>query len=510
MKPTNEQQAILDVFLQWKNIKINAFAWTWKSTTLKLLADAVLDKKILVLVFNNAVARELESKFPSNCVVSTIHAFALKFINTNKRKIDSDKMLLRNIRNKFDLDYPKTYIISKLLNAYFNSDEKHISLKFIVRVFKEDDKLFELFKREKLNFSQVLKILIETFKLIESWEFVLTHSYYLKYFQLNLDKYKKNINFDIVMLDEWQDTNLVTYDIFKNLSGQKVIVWDTHQWIYGWRWSYNAMEFCDFDTFYLSTSFRVNEKVAQLADFILKNYKNEKHTFKAFFKDWTKANWKECIITRKNTTIVKYVNSLSENDTINFERNINNIFKIPLEIEKIKKFYFTEKNYYLLRISGYLKDFVQENKTWDDFWNYICEKLDDMELCSAYTLANIINVYETYEKAQKLEKDYKNYIATAHSVKWKEYEKVIIKDDFKDLFLQLKKLMNDRKITAEEVYNLFYNHPKQTLIRKYVEEVNLMYVAITRTIKDLDIQSMAINNLLSITKEKFIEHLKSL
>jgi hypothetical protein len=45
------------------------------------------------------------------------------------------------------------------------------------------------------------------------------------------------------------------------------------------------MDICDFEKFYLSVSFRVNDEVAKKADFILKNYKNETKTFKDFFEN---------------------------------------------------------------------------------------------------------------------------------------------------------------------------------------------------------------------------------
>ena len=103
------------------------------------------------------------------------------------------------------------------------------------------------------------------------------------------------------------------------------------------------------------------------------------------------------------------------------------------------------------------------------------------------------------------------FLATAHSIKWKEYENVIIENDFKDIFLQMKEnLVKKQKLSEKEVYNLFYNKPEHPLIKKYVEEVNLAYVAITRAIKDLTIKSTAINNLLELSKKDFIKHLKSL
>jgi superfamily I DNA/RNA helicase len=53
MKPTEEQQAILDA--TGRVLLINARAGTGKTTTLRMIASAHPDQKILYLVFNRKV-----------------------------------------------------------------------------------------------------------------------------------------------------------------------------------------------------------------------------------------------------------------------------------------------------------------------------------------------------------------------------------------------------------------------------------------------------------------------
>ena len=45
---------------------------------------------------------------------------------------------------------------------------------------------------------------------------------------------------------------------------------DTHQQIYGWRFAVNSLEKADFKHYYLSTSFRFSQDIANLAMEILK------------------------------------------------------------------------------------------------------------------------------------------------------------------------------------------------------------------------------------------------
>ena len=76
-KLTDQQEEILKSFKKGKNLRINAFAWTGKTTMLKLIVEDNPTKKFLVLVFNKSVQQELEKKFPKNASVYTINSFAI-------------------------------------------------------------------------------------------------------------------------------------------------------------------------------------------------------------------------------------------------------------------------------------------------------------------------------------------------------------------------------------------------------------------------------------------------
>jgi len=47
-------------------------------------------------------------------------------------------------------------------------------------------------------------------------------------------------------------------------------------------------------------------------------------------------------------------------------------------------------------------------------------------------------------------------------------------------------------------------------MRPIIEEINLMYVSMTRAIKNLDIRSSAINELLSMNTDDFLHHIKTM
>lgn len=68
-----------------------------------------------------------------------------------------------------------------------------------------------------------------------------------------------------VLLDEAQDTNPVTFDIFMRIPAKKkVIVGDKHQNIYSWRGAKNYLIHKDFNVFYLTKTFRFGEDIASI------------------------------------------------------------------------------------------------------------------------------------------------------------------------------------------------------------------------------------------------------
>jgi len=508
MDLTNEQQIILQSFLKWNDIKINAFAWCGKSTTLKILAKAIPNKKILLLVFNTAVASELRKKLPNNTIVSTIHSFALKYVRSVfwKRRYKSNYKY--DFLTRFHLDTTTAHLLDVIFEAFFNSHLKDINTLFVINFLKKNDKYFEVFKKIWIKIADIIKYIVLLKIEIEKWNIWLTHSFYLKYFQLNIEKFLPEIDFDVVMLDEWQDTNDVSLDIFNKIDWQKVIVWDSHQSIYWRRWANNALSKVDFQKFYLSKTFRLPEKIAYKANHILKNYKLEWQKMISFFKDWWKSNWKTCIITRWNVEIVKYIYTLEKWETVLFERKIDEIFHLPLEFNKIKMYYIIWSRKYLRKVNPYFSSIAQRFNTWNNFCNYIENELKDYILISTCKLVNRFNVLDIYIKAKHLPKTGNLYIATAHSIKWREYEKTIILNDFFDLFEEMKKYTKKHKISATKFIDLFFNHTENFHVRPFVEEINTIYVAITRCIKTTEIQSQFISKLLETNKEQFIDLIK--
>ena len=197
-----------------------------------------------------------------------------------------------------------------------------------------------------------------------------THSFYLKYYYLLISKEQiPQYQYDIVMLDEAQDTNEVTLGIFNFLNSKiKIYVGDRHQQIYSFRGSKNALEKIKCDKqLYLSQSFRFNETIANYANILLKNFKDEKIEIQGI----KNSNQVKTFgyISRTNAQLISIISKrVEQRKPFVTVRNPEEIFSLSIEV------------YYLLNNESptnnkkpFLKDFCDEEellsyaKETDDF-----------------------------------------------------------------------------------------------------------------------------------------------
>ena len=73
-------------------------------------------------------------------------------------------------------------------------------------------------------------------------ELEVTHSLYFKEFEQRFNYFNLKDKYDVVLLDEVQDSNMVTLSVFNQFNAKRVMVGDSHQKIYGFRGAIDAME----------------------------------------------------------------------------------------------------------------------------------------------------------------------------------------------------------------------------------------------------------------------------
>ncbi len=478
MKLTKEQY---DIINSTGNIKINAVAGSGKTTTVIEYAKArPKNSKILYLAFNKSVKLEAVKKFRekglSNVIVETAHSLAYKNI------VFKHNFKVRN--QGF-----RTYEVAELLNLQGNG-EKHTKyiianhIKKFTAYFCNSNKT----KIKDLNYLDIVsdskaKTFVTTFynyierqtrlllSKMDKGEIEITHNFYLKKFQLSNPK----LNFDYILFDEGQDASPAMLDIFLKQKATKVIVGDTHQQIYGWRHAVNSLEKTDFKTYHLSTSFRFSQDIANLAMKIL-NWKNILDDYEPLFitgKGENKEHKVKAVLARTNLGLllkaIEYVTEKKKTKPIYFEGNINSYAYADEGASLYDILHLYNKKNRLIK-----DKLIKKMKDLDELEDYI-EKTEDMQLALMIEIVReygneLPNIIKKI-KSKHIENDEKEkaeiIFSTVHRCKGMEYDAIQLVNDF---------------ITEEKLEKLKEDKKSGDInISKINEEINLLYVAVTRT-----------------------------
>lgn len=481
---TDEQKEILAYD---DNLKINAVAGSGKTTTLIEYAKTRNQKsKFLYIAFNKSVKNEASKKFREKGIkvdVVTAHSLAYKNIVTkvNKHLLASD-LSPTEIINSLEIPYsnPKEKSdkiilathIKRFFEYYCNSSTKIIEdLNYLDVVLDNEARDFV-----EDNISKISTYAGLLFSKMSNSEMRFTHDFYLKKFQLNNPK----LDYDYIFFDEGQDASPAMLDVFIKQSAKKIIVGDSNQQIYSWRYAINSLEKVSFKRFNLSNSFRFGREIANLA---MDSLETKKHIgtynptiITGLGKD--KEVQTKATLARTNLKLLELaINDVFENKTVKsiyFEGHIST-------------YKFGENNsimYDVLNLYFNKKDFIKSNfiKEFSNIKELIryTKKTEDSELSMLISLvikykSRLYSLIKELKEihltnGQKHEADM--IYSTVHKCKGMEYDEVILANDF---------------YTESTLIEKYRTMPTQFNINKLNEEINLLYVAITRAKSKINI-----------------------
>lgn len=305
---------------------------------------------------------------------------------------------------------------------------------------------------------------------MDKGEIEITHDFYLKKFQLS----NPILYYDYILFDEGQDASSAMLDVFFKQRATKVIVGDTHQQIYGWRYAVNSLEKADFKTYNLSTSFRFSQDIANLAMEVLKwkKYINEEPKFSITGKGTTDKIKAKAVIARTNLGLllkaIEYVTEKKKVKNIYFEGNINSYTYADegASLYDVLNLY-NEKRHLI-------KDkLIKEMKNLEELEDYV-GKTEDVQLGLMIEIVReygnkIPNIIRAIKEKHIDNDDKENaemIFSTVHRCKGMEYDTIQIVNDF---------------ISEEKLEKLKEDKEKSIIPEKINEEINLLYVAVTRT-----------------------------
>jgi len=478
MKLTSEQQAIIE---STGNIKINAVAGSGKTTTLIEYAKTRAPRsRILYLAFNKSVKLEAQRKFAEkglhNVRVETAHSLAYRYIVHNHGyTVRPNGYTTHEIAGilglKGDGEKHAEFIIANHINRFISffcnsavPKVQQLNYRDVVTEPKANRFVSSFYdyieKQTRLLLAKM-----------DAGEMDITHDFYLKKFQLSAPA----LPYDYILFDEGQDASPAMVEVFKNQPAIKVIVGDTHQQIYGFRFAVNALEQVDFPIHHLSHSFRFNQDIADLAMNVLqwKKHIEQPHQLSIAGKGGSNTLHSKAVIGRTNLglllRVITYMDEHKNASGIYFEGNISSYTYADdgASLYDVLNLY----NSHRFKIKDPL---IKSMKDLEELEDYI-DKTGDVQLSMMVEIVkeygNRIPAIIKSIKDRHIADDDKQkasvIFSTVHRCKGMEYDSVELVQDF---------------ITEEKlVRNVKELKDQPEAIAALSEEVNLLYVAVTRT-----------------------------
>lgn len=497
IKPSEQQQAIIDAVGTVNNIGVLAYAGTGKSTTLRLVAEAHQDKKFLYVVYNKSQQIEASRKMPANVDVRTGDSLAWQFVSlvyekngkslperrsskdpfyltTSKEIAEYFKItrydVIETISSKSgDFDKEKTLTphqtishIKKAIEKFCASEDLEININHFNKKFNYPTEavshakamwssIKDLEGRMKIGFSHIAKLWAITNPDI---------SFSLK---------NTSVTYDVLMVDEAQDTNPVFGKVYRNQPAmQKIYVGDPYQSIYGFRGAGDEFQKVHFDlVFPLTESYRFGSALAGKANEALKKMGATEEIIGLGDEpeDLIPIKW-DVIICRTNAGVIKCI-----------FKNLENGVKV-----NVSAAYAQDLLALLDTIAWFWGHLQEKPKLHPDLEGYeskaeILEAIEDGE--ETQMVVEVIGLLKNlgYEqmKASLSSLDARGKkdrveIITAHKSKGSEWDNVMIWNDF-------------RGPEKDPINNT------ETL--PSMEELKIGYVAVTRAKKHLDAGSLS-------------------
>lgn len=456
-KLTKEQKEIVRIPLSRNDIlKIFAFAGTGKTTTLASYALNRPDKQYLYIAFNKSMQLDAQQKFPGNVRCRTAHALAFpSFGKHYKHKIGNPRV--HTVADVFGFkryDTAKT-ILDTVQNFLVSPDQKicedHIPIAYRGTTGYQNGPDIPGYANK----------LWEKMQNPDNADILMPHDGYLKLFQLSHPR----LSYDGILLDEAQDTNPVTSALLNEQKTARILVGDPHQQIYSFRGAIDAMENMESTKVsYLTHSFRFNQTIADLANKILQSFKGELHRIKGKGETGTLDN-----VTIPYTIIARTNAGLFDEAVIHHRKHsLAYLGTQGLAFQSIKDAYYLTQG----RPNKVRDSFLKRFNDMESLKEY-AKGVDDFELLS---LSKVADTYRNTDipdlikriKENTIDDPYKADIilTTTHKAKGLEFDNVKLVDDFIHL------------VKDDSIMDAHSADP---------EEINLLYVAITRAKKRLEL-----------------------
>ena len=255
----------------------------------KLIQDFnVRPSDVLALTFTNKASREMKDRIESILKISsqglwfgTFHGICRRILKIHWREAElSERFTILDSQDQLRLikrilkgnNYDEKLYDPKSIQSFINRKKDNGQRSNNISD-KDDEVYVAIFKEYEIILKQTMSVdfadlILKTYELFRSHTQIL--NYYIK-------------RFKHIMVDEFQDTNLLQFKLLKllnNDTGSLYAVGDDDQSIYGWRGALSKNiksftdQFTDVEIFKLEQNYRSTNKILKVANSLISHNKN--------------------------------------------------------------------------------------------------------------------------------------------------------------------------------------------------------------------------------------------
>jgi UvrD-like helicase C-terminal domain/AAA domain len=338
--PTSEQEAVLDAVRAGGHLKVKAYAGAGKTSTQRLIADELADRRGSYLAFNRDIAMDAKRKFPRNVSCRTFHSVAFSSVDRRlTAKLEYHREPPHELAKRYGLAplrVPTTIGKNLEISAFqlgrmvmdgcarFCRSARPAPEAWQIPV---DDKVPEAHADElrQMLLPHVVRHWAESIDV--NSQVAITPDVYLKVWEQS----KPQINADFILVDEAQDSDGLMLSVLRGQRHAQIIyVGDPYQQIYEWRGAVNAMQYIKAPECALTESFRFGPTFAALASQVLKllgemtPVRGQLSIVSTLVEDAAARPQIDAILCRKNVTVIgELANGLTAGHKVAVRANID-------------------------------------------------------------------------------------------------------------------------------------------------------------------------------------------
>jgi hypothetical protein len=464
---TEEQQQARDAFAAGGDLAVVAGAGTGKTSTLVLMAAATR-RRGLYLAFNRATAVDARRRFGPNVECRTAHSLAFAAVGRAYRdRLDSSARIpsaqaarILGITRELDVDsarisqvHQARLVMGMVRRFCYGSDSEPMA-RHMEPVNGLSPRATDYVAGTLVRFA------------VRAWDDIrapsgklrFEHDHYMKMWALT----RPVLPGEFILLDEAQDTNPVLEEIFLAQEAQRVCVGDPAQQIYAWRAARDVMTGFPARHLYLTRSFRFGPAIAEVANRWLRHAESDMRLTGAGSAESRVARTRsaEAVLCRGNADVITEVLGFLESGVrVAITGGGEALRKIAEAAQQLKAGQRTSHpELFLFPSWGAVQEYVENDSAAQDLKTLV-------RLVDEHGPETIIGAVERLSP----EDDAQVTVSTAHKAKGREWGNVRIGPGFE----------------PPSVGDDGIQH------RLSLEEARLIYVAVTRAKRTLDVTGLA-------------------